>query len=93
MDAGVLLRKDTAAYRKRVKEDVEKSREDIPKGFVMPTHESTVKKPMPSTMDHDEDFWNDSGDDDDQEFGGSDTDEEMGYDDEEEDGEDDDEEL
>ena len=93
VDAGVLLRKDRDAYRKRVKQDVDKSLEDIPKGFVMPTHESTVKKPMPSSMDHDEDFWNDSGDDEDQEFGGSDTDEEMGgYDDEEEDAEDEEEE-
>ena len=77
VDAGVLLRKDYEAYRAKVKEDVEKSREDIPKGFVMPTHESTVKRPTPDHHDHDEDFWNDSGDDEDQEFGGSDTDEDM----------------
>ena len=89
VDAGVLLRKDHDAYKKKVKADVEKSREDVPKGFVMPTHESTVKKPIADLHEHDEDFWNDSGDDED-EFGGSDTDEEMGYDDGE-DQEDDDE--
>ena len=76
VDAGVLLRNNHEAYKKRVKEDVDKSREDIPKDFVMPTHESTVRKPQKDTMNDDDDFWNDS-DAEDQEFGGSDTDEDM----------------
>lgn len=80
VDAGVLLRKDKQAFKKRVKEDVEKSKKDIPEGFVMPTHESTSKKPEKLTDDPD--FWVDSDDEED-DFGGSDTDEEM-----EEDGDD-----
>ncbi|KAI4151485.1 MAG: hypothetical protein L6R39_002027 [Caloplaca ligustica] len=74
VDAGVMLRKDPEAYRKRVAEDVERSKADIPEGFVMPTHESTAKKPE---KEFDEpDFWVDSEEDEDG-FGGSDTDEEM----------------
>ena len=39
VDAGVLLRKDLEAYKKRVKQDVDQSKNDIPEGFVMPTME------------------------------------------------------
>ena len=80
VDAGVMLRKDFAGYKKRVKEDVEKSKSDIPKGFVMPTHESTSVKAGEVKSD-DLDFWVDSDEEDG--FGGSDTDEEV-----EEDGDD-----
>ena len=74
VDAGVMLRKDPQGYKNRVKEDVEKSKEDIPSGFVMPTHESTSKKP--EKIVDEPDFWVDSeGEEDD--FGGSDTDQEM----------------
>ncbi|KAL8696603.1 MAG: hypothetical protein Q9201_007579 [Fulgogasparrea decipioides] len=73
VDAGVLLRKDPKAYRERVKEDVELSKKDIPEGFVMPTHESTARKPEKEVEDPD--FWVDSEEDDG--FGGSDTDEGM----------------
>ncbi len=73
VDAGVMLRKDPNGFKKRVKEDVEKSKADIPAGFVMPTHESTAKKP--EKPQDDQDFWVDSDEEDD--FGGSDTDEEM----------------
>lgn len=78
VDAGVMLRKDPEAYRERVRLDKEKSKEDIPEGFEMPTHESAFKKeePAPSFS------WSDSEAEDD--FGGSDTDEEM-FDDEDED--------
>ena len=79
VDAGVLLRKDPAGFKRRVKEDVEKSKDDIPKGFVMPTHESTCPKPKTPIVD-DGNFWADSDEEDD--FGGSDTDE--GFGDEEE---------
>lgn len=44
VDAGVQLRNDPEGYKKRVAEDREKSKEDIPAGFEMPTHESAFKK-------------------------------------------------
>lgn len=72
VDAGVMLRKDPDGFKKRVIEDVEISKKDIPAGFVMPTHESTAKKPEKPVDDN---FWVDSDEEDD--FGGSDTDEEM----------------
>ena len=74
VDAGVMLRKDLEGFKRRVKEDVEKSKADIPPDFVMPTHESTTKKKDEKFSD-DRDFWCDSDEEDD--FGGSDTDEEM----------------
>ena len=88
VDAGVQLRMDKAGYTRRVREDVEKSKVDIPEGFVMPTHESTMP-PAPEKPLDDREFWVDSDaedDDDDDEdddedgengFGGSDTDEDV----------------
>ena len=79
VDAGVQLRKDPEAYKERVRQDREKSKEDIPAGFEMPTHESAFKKEEkvePSFS------WSDSEAEDD--FGGSESDEEM-FDDEDED--------
>ena len=73
IDAGVMLRKDLKRYKEKVREDVEKSKADIPSGFVMPTHESTAKKPEKPIEDPN--FWVNSDDEDD--FGGSDTDEEV----------------
>jgi len=73
VDAGVMLRKDPAAYKEKVRQDKERSKADIPAGFDMPTHESAFKKEEPAPVD---DFsWSDSemGDD----FDGSDVDEEM----------------
>ena len=84
VDAGVLLRKDPEAYRQRVKDDVEISKKDIPTDFVMPTHESTVKKPEKEIDDRD--FWVDSEEEDG--FGGSDTDEGMEEEDEEQESDD-----
>ncbi|KAF2095294.1 hypothetical protein NA57DRAFT_44916 [Rhizodiscina lignyota] len=40
VDAGVMLRKDPAVYKAKVKKDLEKSKEDIPEGFVMPTSDA-----------------------------------------------------
>jgi ubiquitin-conjugating enzyme E2 R len=68
VDAGVLYRKDREAYIKRAKEDVEKSNQDIPQGFTMPT--TLVEAPPEKSMD-DEDFWAESDAEDD--FGGSDS--------------------
>ena len=76
VDAGVMLRKDLAGFKERVAKDVEESKGDIPKGFVMPTHESTSRKPEKQVDDPN--FWVDSDEED--EFGGSDTEEEMGED-------------
>ncbi|OAX81117.1 hypothetical protein ACJ72_04546, partial [Emergomyces africanus] len=77
VDAGVMLRKDPEAYKRTVLADVEKSKQDIPVGFVMPTHESTMVKKdgvgaggggaTATALEkmEDEDFWVDSdmGDD------------------------------
>ena len=80
VDAGVLLRKEPEAYKQRIKVDVDKSRQDIPEGFVMPTHESTKPKVEEKV---DDDFWADS-DVDDESFGGSDSDAEMTMDEDDE---------
>ena len=72
VDAGVMLRKQPEEYKRLVKHDVEVSKKDIPSGFVMPTHESTIRQ---VEKDDDREFWVDS--DEDEEFGGSDTDAEM----------------
>ncbi|KAL8811105.1 MAG: hypothetical protein Q9223_007599 [Gallowayella weberi] len=80
VDAGVMLRKDPKGYKERVEKDVEASKKDIPEGFVMPTHESTARKPEKEIDDPN--FWVDSGSED--EFGGSDTDEDMDMEEEEE---------
>lgn len=44
VDAGVQLRKAPQAYREKVISDREKSKEDIPKDFIMPTHETAFRK-------------------------------------------------
>ena len=87
VDAGVQLRNSPEAYKKRVAEDREKSKEDIPAGFEMPTHESAFQKEDKSAG-ADPFSWSDSeaGDD----FG-SDDDEEMFDEDEGTDQEDDEE--
>jgi ubiquitin-conjugating enzyme E2 R len=76
VDAGVMLRDDLEQYQKVVRENVELSRTDIPEGFVMPTHESSMSKP--EVEKEDPDFWADSGEDDDDVFGGSDS-SDFGY--------------
>ncbi|EEH21727.2 hypothetical protein PABG_03943 [Paracoccidioides brasiliensis Pb03] len=91
VDAGVMLRKDPEAYKKTVMGDVERSKEDIPDGFVMPTaHEVDGKGGVGGVavekMD-DEDFWVDSDVDgyENDMFRGSDSEKEIGIDDEDED--------
>ncbi|KAJ9218040.1 hypothetical protein DTO166G4_431 [Paecilomyces variotii] len=81
VDAGVMLRREPEKYKEIVRENVEASKKDIPEGFVMPTHESTMKRPVEKTDDLD--FWADSDVDDDV-FGGSDSDEKMNFDSEDE---------
>ena len=79
VDAGVMKRMDEKAYKERVRQDREKSKEDIPTEFVMPTHESAFKREVPMEPSF---SWSDSEAEDD--FGGSDSDEEM-FDDEDDD--------
>ena len=79
VDASVMLRKQPEEYKALVKKDVEASKRDIPEGFVVPTHESTIK---PVEKDEDREFWVDSDDDDG--FGGSDTDAAMTNDEDDE---------
>lgn len=77
VDAGVTLRKEPEEYKSRVRKDVEISKQDIPEGFVMPTHQPATVKPVEKD---DSDFWAESDADDDV-FGGSDSDEDMDFDD------------
>ncbi|KAF3908745.1 hypothetical protein AA313_de0208893 [Arthrobotrys entomopaga] len=89
VDAGVMLRKDPEGYKKRVRENVEASKKDIPEDFIMPV--SAEIKPPPKDEASD-DFWYDSGA---ESFGGSDegsfggSDAEMTYDEDDDAGEDD----
>lgn len=75
VDAGVMLRNNPDQYKQMVKKDLEASKQDIPEGYVMPTHETAFQ-----TKKDDGDFdmsWEDS---DVESFGGSesfDEDEEM----------------
>ncbi|GAB7360177.1 hypothetical protein MBLNU230_g7939t1 [Neophaeotheca triangularis] len=81
VDAGVMLRKEPEAYKERARRDVEKSKEDIPAGFVMPTSESAFKQ---ENKEMDDFNWDDSDAEDD--FGGSESDDEMEmYDEDDED--------
>jgi ubiquitin-conjugating enzyme E2 R len=90
VDAGVMLRNKPEQYKDMVKKDLELSKQDIPAGYVMPTHESAFQ-----TKKDDGDFdmsWEDS---DAESFGGSESDMDAeldsdfeGYDDDEEDKED-----
>ena len=77
VDAGVVLRKEPERFKALVKEDVEKSKRDIPEGYVMPTHESTMDRPADPFDD--EDFWADS-DEGSNLFGGSDSEGDMSFD-------------
>jgi ubiquitin-conjugating enzyme E2 R len=68
VDAGVMLRNNPKLYQEMVKKDLEKSKQDIPPGFVMPTHETAFK-----TVKEEDDYnmnWEDS---DVESFGGSDS--------------------
>ncbi|KAI9375779.1 ubiquitin-conjugating enzyme/RWD-like protein [Aspergillus egyptiacus] len=74
VDAGVLLRKSPEEYKETVHKCVAESKNDVPEGFVMPTHESTSRS-VPKIKDDDSDFWAESDVDDDM-FGGSGSDQE-----------------
>ncbi|KAF2861908.1 hypothetical protein K470DRAFT_256449 [Piedraia hortae CBS 480.64] len=59
VDASVQLRRNPQAYRERVRQDRDRSRADIPEGFVMPTHETAFKHKV-ETETPDEFSWSDS---------------------------------
>jgi ubiquitin-conjugating enzyme E2 R len=73
VDVAVLLRREPEKYRQLVKDDVERSKSDIPTGFEMPTHDTPVREPVEK---EDHDFWADSDVDSDV-FGGSDSEAEL----------------
>lgn len=71
VDAAVDYRKNPEQYKQRVKMEVERSKQDIPKGFIMPTSESAYisqsKLDEPeSNKDMADNFWYDSDLDDDE---------------------------
>lgn len=66
MDASLDLRKNPEAYKQKVLVEVQKSKKDIPEGFVVPESEHAYGT-SGANMDHeqeavDEDFWYDSED-------------------------------
>jgi len=68
VDAGVTYRDNRAAYVTRAMQTVERSKKDVPEGFVMPT---SFEATPPQKMEEDDSFWAES--DEDFDFGGSDT--------------------
>lgn len=68
VDAGVMYRNDREQYIEKANAAVEKSKTDIPREFTMPT--AIIDAP-PAKFEDDEDFWAESGDE--EEFGGSDS--------------------
>jgi len=83
VDASVLYRDNKEAYAKKARETVDRSKKDIPDGFVMPT---SFEATPPPKVEDDNTFWA-SSDEDEFDFGGSDTgDDEKDMADSEEDG-------
>ncbi|KAH6652154.1 ubiquitin-conjugating enzyme/RWD-like protein [Truncatella angustata] len=80
VDAGVMYRDNRAEYNRKAADTVERSKRDIPAGFVMPT---TIIEEAPVLKDADDDFWNEDDELDDFDFG-SGTDEEIQDEDEDE---------
>lgn len=86
VDAAVDYRKNPDQYKQRVKMEVERSKQDIPQGFIMPTSDSAYvsklgKREEPEeTKDMADNFWYDSDLDDDDNVGG-DVNDDFSYDD------------
>lgn len=73
VDASVMLRKQPDKYKELVKADTEKSKEDIPEGFAMPTADKAFQKQ--EELKTSDEYWYDSdAGDGDFDFGGSDSD-------------------
>ncbi|TKA82427.1 hypothetical protein B0A49_00026 [Cryomyces minteri] len=88
VDAGVLLRTSPDAYKAKVRRDLEASKADIPRGFVMPTHEDAFGKRTADEAEQGFVGWSDSEEEDEfgeEDFGGSES--ELGDGDEDEEGE------
>ena len=70
-----MLRDNKENFKRRVRENVEQSKRDIPEGFVMPTSQTSA--PVEKEVEVDDGFWNDSED----EFSdfGADSDEDMTF--------------
>ncbi|CCE91910.1 SCF E2 ubiquitin-protein ligase catalytic subunit CDC34 TDEL_0D03260 [Torulaspora delbrueckii] len=87
VDAAVDYRKNPDQYKQRVKMEVERSKQDIPQGFIMPTSDSAYlsklgKREEPEeTKDMADNFWYDSDLDDDDNVGGDVNDDCFSYDD------------
>ncbi len=75
VDASVTYRDKRGLYESKARETVEKSKSDIPPGFIMPT---SFEVAPPQKLDDDDGFWNET--DEEYDFGGSDTGEEDGED-------------
>lgn len=63
MDASLELRKNPEAYKEKVLQEVQRSKKDIPEGFVIPEteHAFTAKGANAEDLEPvDEDFWYDS---------------------------------
>lgn len=86
VDASVLYRDHRDDYNTQARATVERSRQSIPTGFVMP---KTFDPAPPPKNDEDADFWAESGDDD-FDFGGSDSDEDDADMDDDDEGDDED---
>jgi ubiquitin-conjugating enzyme E2 R len=73
VDASKIYRDDKEGYKKKIQEDLECSKKDIPAGFIMPTTDAFNAKKEES-MDYD-DTWADS--DEELDFSGSESDMDM----------------
>ncbi|KAJ3216252.1 hypothetical protein HDU67_009762 [Dinochytrium kinnereticum] len=82
VDAGVMWRSDRAGYAKRVKEQVELSKKDIPPDLVMPKTAEDFQIKRQETVEEDDTFWYDDDE------GDMDEDEEEEEEEEEEEDED-----
>ncbi|KAK1766074.1 putative ubiquitin-conjugating enzyme protein [Phialemonium atrogriseum] len=69
VDASLLYRDHRPEYNKKARELVERSKKDIPDGFVVPRDFEPSPPPKPESED--DDFW--AGSDEEFDFGGSDT--------------------
>lgn len=72
VDASVTFRRDPKRYKEVVKQDLDRSKQDVPEGYVLPSHDDAFK-----TKKEDEYMmnWEDSDEDlnEFEEFGGSDS--------------------
>lgn len=72
VDASVTFRRDPKRYKELVKQDLDRSKQDVPEGYVLPSHDDAFK-----TKKEDEYMmnWEDSDEDlnEFEEFGGSDS--------------------